>query len=684
MPIRKIYIADLTHTAQGISASTFPLGASFVLAYARSQLDPHFELRLFRFPADLDKALRTDPPALLAMSNYSWNFELAYTIARLAKAHQPGLITVFGGPNFPTADDEKIEFLQQRSAIDFYVELEGELGFVDLVRRLDDVGFSASRLKAKRERVLNTSWVDRDDLVSGPIERIRDINLIPSPYLTGVLDEFFQHPLVPMIETTRGCPFSCTFCADGLATKSKITRFAPERVRDELRYVAQQVRNVDELIITDLNFAMYPEDLETARVVAEVKAESGWPVLVSASAGKNKPHRTIEVASILKGAWTLGASIQSTSPDVLVAIKRKNISSAAYKELIDYGSTLESSKTHSEIILGLPGDTKERHFESLRFGVENGVTAMRMFQAMLLRGTEMADRPTRALYGLVTRFRTIPGCVGMYDLFGERRPISEIEEIIIGSKSLSFEDYLECRVMNLLVETFYNNALMDELFSLCRSFSVSVFDCLLYIKNNPQIYSIEIQRIIDEFKVQTQSDLYETFAQAQEYVLTPEIVDRYVGGELGINELLVHKALLFTRFEDICALAFAAVRAVLQERQLLTGAVGSYLDELFVYMTMRKKDCVVDTEAVHSAHFHYDFEAVSKARFRVDPNLLLRTDIQMVFFHTAKQKEHVSRQLNLYKNTPIGLGRLIQRSNLKLIYRSVGVGVDDAHHEAAA
>lgn len=43
---------------------------------------------------------------------------------------------------------------------------------------------------------------------------------------------------------------------------------------------------------------------------------------------------------------------------------------------------------------------------------------MRMFQAMLLRGTEMADRHTRATYGLRTKFRTIPGCVGNYDLFG--------------------------------------------------------------------------------------------------------------------------------------------------------------------------------------------------------------------------------------------------------------------------
>ncbi len=34
---RRILVADLTHTAQGIAAPTFPLGASYVLAYAKQQ-----------------------------------------------------------------------------------------------------------------------------------------------------------------------------------------------------------------------------------------------------------------------------------------------------------------------------------------------------------------------------------------------------------------------------------------------------------------------------------------------------------------------------------------------------------------------------------------------------------------------------------------------------------------------
>ena len=63
----KIYFADLTHTAQGISAPTFPLGISYVLSYAKSQLDRGIDFQLFKFPADLELAIREGSPQILCL-----------------------------------------------------------------------------------------------------------------------------------------------------------------------------------------------------------------------------------------------------------------------------------------------------------------------------------------------------------------------------------------------------------------------------------------------------------------------------------------------------------------------------------------------------------------------------------------------------------------------------------------
>lgn len=667
----KIYFADITHTAQGISAATFPLGISYVMSYAKFCFASEFEFSLFKFPAHLDDALKKNEPLMLCFSSYSWNRELSYKIASLAKERYPKLIVVFGGPNFPTDQEEKLALMSARPAIDFYVELEGEVGFADLIRKLEAHGFDSASLKRSGEAVNNTYYLSEGRGICGAMERILDITVIPSPYLTGLMDPFFDLPLVPMLETTRGCPFACTFCADGLAIKNRVVRFGQDRIREELYYIAERLKNIDELIITDLNFAMYDADSATARSIMEVKELHGWPKVLSASAGKNKPHRTIEVASILKGAWTLGASIQSTDPEVLKSIRRSNISSGAYQKLIDYGNMLPDSKTHSEIILGLPGDTRQKHFESLRFGVENKVNSMRMFQAMLLSGTEMASRADRHRYQLKTKFRTIPGCVGICDLFDGMHPVSEMEEIIVGSKDMSFEDYLDCRVMNLIVETFYNNAIFEEAFAVVQALGVSVFDCLLYIKKHDELYTPRVKEIVDEFVNQTSCDLYDSLEEAQSHVLTPEIIEKYIGGELGINELLMHKSLLLSEFDMISDLLFRAIKEVLREKERLGPNVELYLSELLTFMSLRKKDIFNDTQSVTYSEFHYDFEAIRDVNYRVDPNQLMTSDqpVKLAFFHDEEQRTHIKNQMKIYMNTPIGLGRLIQRSNLKLMYR---------------
>ena len=671
MPKPKIYFADLTHTAQGISSPSFPLGISFVVSYAKQHLGHEYDFKLFKFPADLARAIQDEPPLLLCLSNYSWNFAMGYKLASLAKARDPKLVVVMGGPNFPIVGDEKIQFFKRWHNVDFYVELEGELGFAHLLEQLSSYHFDVKKFKKERVATKNTSYLVGDELVCGGVERIHDVNVIPSPYLTGVLDQFFDDRLIPMIETTRGCPFSCTFCADGLQIKSKIHRFDKERTREELYYIAERVKNVDELIITDLNFAMYREDVETAKVIAEIKNKYNYPVLVGASAGKNKPKTTIDVAAILEGSWALGAAIQSTDTEVLKAIKRSNISSEAYKELIDFGNKMKTGKTYTEIILGLPGDSKEKHFECLRFGVDNDVNNVRMYQAMLLVGTDMATHASREQYGYITKFRIIPGCIGIYEFFGEKHPVAEIEEIIIGSKTLSVEDYLECRVMNLIVETFHNNAIFDEVFALSKSLGISRFDTLLYIKDHTELYTTKIVEIFNEFKRQTMAPLYDTFDHANNYVLTPEIVERYVGGELGINELLIHRALLFAEFEDITQLIFMAVESILKQQGKLSINIENYLEELKCFILLRKRNILVDVELDTVCNFKYNFEAIQTAGFYINPDEYPESSepVKLRFFHDDEQKKHIINQIDLYKNTPSGMGRVLQRSNLKLMYR---------------
>jgi len=672
---RNIFFADLTHTSQGVVAPTFPLGISFVASYAQKELGPNYRYQLFKFPQHLNAALQSDRPTFLCFSNYSWNFEMAYRFAQKAKERWGKVITVFGGPNFPIDAGEKKQFLAAYPAIDFHVEMEGEVGFVHLVRQLEAYGLDEARLKDSGEQIANTCYLAGDVLVSGPVDRIFHLDQIPSPYLTGLLDPFFDMALAPLIETTRGCPFSCAFCADGLPLKNKIRRFEDGRTSEELDYIASRIKHSDEIILTDLNFGMFAHDLDTCRLIADLQTKKEWPVLVKASAGKNNPERVIEAATILKGSWMIGSAIQSSDPGVLKAVKRGNISSESFSRFIDYGNSLsEEALTYTDIILGLPEDTKHKHFESLRYGMDRKVNSLRMYQTVLLMGTELASPAARRLHGLVTKYRVLPGCAGIYPVFDEEMAIAEIEEIIVATKTMPFEEYVECRKMNLILETFYNNALFEEVQALLRTLELSVFDAFVYLAEHPELQPPAVSEIFDSFVEQTVKDLFNTAEEAKTLVLLPGTVEKYVRGELGINELLVHKARLYLQLEASGAWFHDAIRGFLSSRGKLTAAVSFYLEELFRFVLLRKQNITInDREAVDT--FHFDFADLHAKGYRVDPNSLTPGEpVRIRFFHDPKQKHHIDVQYEMYSRTATGLGRFIQRCNLKMMYRRFEIG----------
>ncbi len=668
-----VFVADLTHTSQGIAALTFPLGTGFVVSYAKAMCGEAFSFRLFKFPEILAAAIIETPPDILALSNYAWNLDIGIRFARRAREINPNLIVILGGPNFPVTTTEKRAWLSERPEVDFFIQNEGEVAFATLLHRLLHYGLDSARLKKSGETINNCNWLCVNNLIEGEIARISNISMIPSPYLTGTLDAFFDTPLIPMLETTRGCPFTCTFCADGISSKSRIERFDNNRIRDELDYIAGRIKKIDELIITDLNFGMYKEDLHTAEYIAEIQdGPHKWPKLVGASAGKNKPDIVLKVADILKGTWGIGSAMQSSDSEVLKNVMRSNISIDAYQKFVDHSNKLSrDTESYSEIILALPGDTKEKHFQSLRSAINGRVSTLRMYQAIVLSGTSMATPETRAKFGLQTKFRVMPGCAGIYK-FGKAEVVcAEIEEIIVGCNSMSFDDYVACRVMNLFIESYINNAMFEEIFIALRMMNIETFDCLLYMFNCAEFWPEKISTIIDSFVDGTISPLFSTKAEAQSFVCDPNNVIKYVSKELGRNELLDHRAELYLAIDDMSNLLLKAVIAMLEERNEATASVRLYLTELVNFILCRKKN-FHNCDKPFEVTFHYDFDFLEANNFEIHPrDLERRNEIKFRFLTDSKQRQLIENAKTLYCNHPGGLGRMIQRSNLKKMYRQV-------------
>jgi len=252
-----IYFCDLTHTGLGINAHTFPLGLGTVASYFIKEMDGSANCKLFKFPDDLNDALKEDVPDVLCMSYFSWNANLSYAYAEYVKEKYPKTLVVFGGPNFSHEKKRRKSFLKKYTAIDFYIKWDGEYALTNLIKKYVDLNLNIDVLKSSNFISDNICYVSHDEYIEGNDQRVIDLQSIPSPYLTGLFDQFFNYPLTPVIETNRGCPYSCTFCNDGHLLRNTIANKTPEILEEELEYIALRSNHPahGNILISDLNFS---------------------------------------------------------------------------------------------------------------------------------------------------------------------------------------------------------------------------------------------------------------------------------------------------------------------------------------------------------------------------------------------------------------------------------------------
>ena len=205
-----------------------------------------------------------------------------------------------------------------------------------------------------------------------------------------------------------------------------------------------------------------------------------------------------------------------------------------------------------------------------------------------------------------------------------------------------------------------------------KSINVSTYDCLVYIKNNPELYSSSVKEILKGFISATIDDLYDSLEEAQQSVLSPGMIVKYIEGELGYDELLTNTERLFSKFDDSRDLMFKAVKGTLKEKDLLTQKIKNYLIELERFVSIRKNKPLINIGSTKSMTFSYDFEAIREAEYHINPNSMasLNTPLRFDFFHDQEQQKYISNQVKMYSAQAEGMGRLLFQSDSRLLFRS--------------
>lgn len=420
---------------------------------------------------------------LVGFSTYVWNKNYNYKLAEELKKVNSNIIIVFGGPE-PAITDEN--FYVDHPYIDVTVVLEGEITFKKLLE-----------CASKDEWVNIQGLLINNDSVpvsTGDSPRINNLNEIPSPYTTGVFDTIIkENPDVkawnPTIETNRGCPYQCTFCDWGGLTYSKIKKYNLDRVYQDLEWAGKN--NCDFFMFADANFGIFPErDHDIARKIVDVKKKYGNPKRLTLSFAKNQKKEVVDIVKTLVDggvSYGLNVSLQTTNEDVLEIIKRKNLEMNKINEIFALCEQ-KNITMHTELILGLPGETleswEENFYKLYEIGNHTGII---IFQTMLLENAEMnlVQRKTHDI-GTTKVQDFFPGDVGVDG-------IDESIDIITRTSTMTTNEMVDAQMLAWFHHTFHITGFSRYYSRFLHKSGISYKEfyrkLLEYIKNDPWFYN---------------------------------------------------------------------------------------------------------------------------------------------------------------------------------------------------
>jgi radical SAM superfamily enzyme YgiQ (UPF0313 family) len=206
---------------------------------------------------------------------------------------------------------------------------------------------------------------------------------LPSPYLTGAFPIAFRQEMVRM-ETQRGCPYKCSFCAHRDLKKGEVYRLPTQKAYEELAYFHE--RQVGKINMLDPIFNAGPtyipclEEMVRLGLKATVSLQCRFETIAGPQG-----ERFLDLCEQLNVHLEFG--LQTAIREESALIDRKNnmekVASAMAKLRV------RQIPYEVSLIYGLPIQTLSSFQRSIDFVMAQGCTHITAFPLMLLKGTKL-------------------------------------------------------------------------------------------------------------------------------------------------------------------------------------------------------------------------------------------------------------------------------------------------------
>lgn len=317
---------------------------------------------------DVEAYIRKTQPDAVGIGAMTFTLIDALDAARRVKAVDPSIPVVLGGPHTALFPRESVDL----PCIDYVIMGEGEVPLAQLLDRLEEIG-----------RVRGASWRGDDGLPLGGKSATDDLPAVLEKLTTTMKHRYFfqdldtlplpkrelgpfkkystvvsRRPPTTIMVSSRGCPYSCSFCYT--AGGKKYRERTPADVVAEMKACIDI--GIHEFLFFDETFTINKERIYA---ICDAVIESGIDV-----------------------SWDVRARVDCVDADLLKKMRRAGCGRVQYgiesgtqrvMDILNKGTTLEQARnaikwtkaagmsTYADFMIGAPGETRAEIMETLRF-----------------------------------------------------------------------------------------------------------------------------------------------------------------------------------------------------------------------------------------------------------------------------------------------------------------------------